>query len=892
LELLGEDRENLPSPENFFLNHFHYQDHLSLQYRLIDCFNKDHDDFKLNHLLWSNNNGAWNKAVTAGVVTERSAHSLNIQAVMRYCDDADETVDPMTPFWAANQQMNPISQAFGEAEHYRLMLDSMPMACSLWDKDFKIIDCNRAVIRIFGLPNKQAFFDYFPTLSPPYQPDGSVSADAFLKYIQEAFQEESVSFEWLFQTLNGTPIQSEVSIVRVTSPEGEQALCYFRDLRKLKAAEAQIERERSLLQKILDNSPVSFLISVDGDIRFLTPYARKSLGLNIDESIMKIYANIDEAERIMRTLERKGSLSWQKIQILDQAGAVRHMLLNAFKGEYAGGIGLMFWLMDVTEMAEKEQELSLAREAAEASTRAKSEFLANMSHEIRTPMNAIIGLCHLCLQTDLDPQQHEYVQRTHAAAQALLRIINDILDFSKIEAGKMDLENVEFRLEEIMSETLELQSIKATEKGLEFYLDTPENMPQVVIGDPVRFSQILNNLISNAIKFTSKGEIGVKVELIEEITKTVSMRFTVSDTGIGLTPEQRQNLFTPFAQADSSTTRKYGGTGLGLTITKRLVEMMNGEVFCESQPGYGSLFGFTARFGLTENWAPLKIKPIYKDRVVLAIDDNPSSLQILARNLGSLGFNVTKSTSGEAAVSRVKTMKDNQQPMPELIVVDQNMQGKDGLSTIKELRLLLDNPTSILLLSGLTPQNIQAQAAKAGVAAVLSKPLSYNTLTTTLADLINPSTPVPKARTRSKKIRADYNELISHLKGKEILLVEDNEVNQIVASGILRKAGLTVKVAGNGLKAVEMIQAEPFDLVLMDIQMPEMDGLEAAKTIRALGGQYSTVPIVAMTAHAMSGDKELSLQSGMNAHVNKPIDVKELFSTIAKWLPASQTQST
>ncbi|MDR1110585.1 MAG: response regulator [Deltaproteobacteria bacterium] len=879
--LLGEgDGLGAISPAELFEGFLHPRDQEAFAQTVLGCLDGTVRDFRLEHLLWDSGQGLFRKAISTGQVTESGPGLVRLEVLSRHMDlgQASEVIMAEGP---ARDEGSVVE----EVEHYRLMLDSMPMACSLWDPQIKQVDCNRAVIPIFGLPDKKAYFDYFPTLSPPYQPDGRPSEEAFPEYVRKAFDGEQVSFEWLFQSINGDPIQSEVFLVKVIGTDGDMILCYFRDLRKLRAAEAQVERERILLQKILDNSPVAFLISVDGDIRFLTPFARQTLGLNIDESILKIYADADEAERVMRTLERKGRLSWQEIQILDRGGEIRHMLLNAFKGEYGGGIGLMFWLMDVTAMAEKERALLEARETAEASTRAKSEFLANMSHEIRTPMNAIIGLSHLCLQTELDPQQYEYVSRTQSAAKTLLRIINDILDFSKIEAGKMEMEHIEFRLDELIGETMEMQSLKAAEKGLEFFLDMPVPMPNTVVGDPVRLAQVLNNLISNSIKFTSSGEVGVKVELIEEITQTVTMRFTVTDSGIGMTEEQKSHLFTPFTQADASTTRKFGGTGLGLTISKRLVEMMSGQVWCESEPDKGSTFVFTVRFGLTRPWVPDAKEPPYKDRLALAVDDNPSALQILSTNLSGLGFKVTRAVSGEAAITRIAAMREKAEKLPELAVIDYKMTGIDGLGAWKAISGTLPRAVPILTVNGLCPQELRASAREAGFRAVISKPLSAASLGATLSGLLDKV--APPAHRAKRKSRSDAAELVAHLKGALILLVEDNEVNQLVASSILKKAGFVVKVANNGREAVEMIAKDPYDLVLMDIQMPEMDGLEATKIIRGMDG-FSSIPIVAMTAHAMSGDKEMSIGSGMNDHVNKPIDVQDLFKTIAKWLPPQQ----
>jgi signal transduction histidine kinase/DNA-binding response OmpR family regulator len=850
----------------------------------------DMEKFKVPHLLWNAQSGHWESACLSGEI-KRSEDGLDvaISAVVSVRGLGEKE----SPYLSAGRARDFLARApeaeFGPSERYRLMLDTLPVVSSIWDSNYRQIECNEAVRPLFGVPDKKAFFDYYPILSPPYQPDGQVSTAASLKYLKKAFAEGYAHFEWLFQTLEGDPIQSDVTLVKTYWGRNEALVSYINDLRELKATEADLERERALLQKILDNSPVSFLIGVDGKISFLTPFARKTLGLNIGDGVSLFFAKEEVAENVFRLIEKKGRVSWLEVEVKDRNGQILHMLLNGFKTLYSGAIGHMFWLMDITEMAEKEKALTSARELAEASTKAKSEFLANMSHEIRTPMNAIIGLCHLTLQTDLTEQQLEYVERTQSAAKALLRIINDILDFSKIEAGKLEMENAEFTLLDVLTETMELQSLRAAEKNIEIYLDMPELELPTLIGDPVRLSQILTNLISNAIKFTAKGEVGVKAEILEEIPLSVTARFTVRDTGIGLTAEQKGRLFSPFTQGDSSTTRKYGGTGLGLTITKRLVEMMGGQIWVESVPNQGSVFIFTARFGLKEKWVKGQGKLPFRGLRALIADDNPSSLQVLATNLVTLGFQVTKVLSGVAAVNRIQAIRQkNEEPLPDLVVMDWEMPGLSGPESLA--RILKDwdpKPVSLLLVTGPVSVARQEECERAGGQQILSKPFSLAFLRDVLADLFLKTPVKPKKQARAT---ANYAELVSHLKGAKILLVEDNEVNQLVASRILKKAGFDVSIASNGREGVEMARAEPFALVLMDIQMPEMDGLEATREIRRTPG-LDKLPIVAMTAHAMSGDRELSLSSGMNDHVNKPIDVQELFKTLAKWLPQDDAEA-
>ncbi len=688
---------------------------------------------------------------------------------------------------------------------------------------------------------------------------------------------------------DGRVAQLETSKIPFIADDGELygLIGVSRDITERKKTERVLAAEREGLQRILDASPVGVAITTDNVARFTNPRMEEMFALRVGSLVPDLYVFPEQRNALLDELDRAGIVRDVGVQLRGPNGEIRDSLTTLMHMEYEGRQGVLGWIVDVTELKKIQTALSEAKVAAEDATKTKAEFLANMSHEIRTPMNAVIGLAHLCLKTDLSAKQRDYVGKIHNAGTSLLSIINDILDFSKIEAGKLDIENVTFEIDSVMNNISTMVAQKIQDKDLELLFNISPDIPPALLGDPLRLGQVLINLLGNAVKFTERGEICLIGELLERAGSKVKLRFSVKDTGIGMTKEQANRLFQAFSQADTSTSRKYGGTGLGLAISKRLVELTGGSIWVVSEPGQGSTFSFTGWFGLSEA-APRRAVPTRLGSLkTLIVDDNASAREVLEDLMTTVGGEIEQVASGAEAIDAVKRA-DAGHPF-DLLLLDWRMPGLDGVETARRIRAdsSLKRIPAIVIVTAFGREEVHTEAEGAGVDGFLVKPVNRSMLVDMLVEIFAPE---HRAAAREAVAATTYD-----LNGLRVLLAEDNAINQQIAAELLEGVGVSIDVANNGREALNMLSANGgdtrYDLVLMDLQMPEMDGYQATAHIRDTPS-LAELPIIAMTAHATAEERDRCLAAGMRGHITKPIDPELLYRTLMQFHRPGQTAMT
>ncbi|MCA6218641.1 response regulator [Ideonella sp. B7] len=826
-------------------------------------------------------------------ITELRQQAIELQA---HRGHLEALVAQRTAELSAALQAKLALQSFAQ-----LMSDHQTSLLAYWTRDLRLAFANQAFIDWFGLPRDALIGRSY----------GEVLGMA-------SYQQRKPSLE---RVLAGETVQDEFELIRHDGHRGHFLVTRVPDRRtevpeagfissatditelilarqRAESLAEALARNEKFLRRLADNVP-SMIAYWDQGLRcrfanqaYLDWFGKPATEL-IGKSVTEVLGDTfyertrpyleaalnGERQDLERTLTRPDGT-----EVHTLGSYVPHRI-----GEQTQGFIVV--ITDVTPLKQAEQELARANQAlalradqAEAATRAKSAFLANMSHEIRTPMNAIIGLTHLIARDLRDEEQRERLHRVDVAARHLLQVINDILDLSKIEAGKLLLEQVDFGRDALMARVVAMVGEAAAAKHLELIVDT-DHLPARLHGDPKHLAQALINLMANAVKFTEAGWVRLRAEKLEEQADRLLLRFSVSDTGIGISPEQQRHLFEAFEQADSSTTRRFGGTGLGLALTRHLARLMGGDAGLQSRPGEGSTFWFTAWLARSSGQiAPPPQLPAQRLRALL-IDDLEEARQALGTQLEQLGLAVETAASGSEGIQQALAARQQERP-PDVLLVDWGMPGLDGIQTLQTLQGQWEGPLPpCLLITALDEDEARAALALAGLTArVLPKPVTPSTLHDGLAQALAPehggrtldAAPPPPA----VLIEALRRQTV----GRRVLLAEDNEVNQEVALELLNSVGLTVSVADTGHQAVQRALQERPDLVLMDMQMPEMDGLEATRRIRAALGD--ALPIIAMTANAFEEDRQSCLAAGMNDHLGKPVDPVELYRRLQHWLPA------
>ncbi len=844
-------------------------------------------------------------ARTQGKTSRLHLHILHIQNEWREADTARRH---------AEQVMAERQRLKESLEERDLILENSMVGISYLNPAGRLKWANRPLLLMFGMPEEEypgTSLERFYSSRDEYLRVGDETAKALAsgKPYSTEVQMKHADGHLFWISLSGCAVSSR--------DFSEGTVWVFVNIDERRRLEAALTKSEEHYRQVVNNVTEGIMVTQNGKIVFANPRVLQISGRSKEELFnMPFLADVhpDDMEHVKNEYQRRhrgeSAEKYYTFRIVSPGnkGEIRWIELSAVIIEWEGQPASLSFMNDITERKHLEESLEqshqemvhlqalkfqnelteadMARRHAEETTKAKSMFLANMSHEIRTPMNAVIGMAHLALCSDLNPKQRDYVEKIHSAGTSLLGIINDILDFSRIEAGKLTLESVDFSLEKVISNASSITSDRAKEKDLQYTLEVAPGIPRHLLGDPLRLGQVLTNLLNNAIKFTEKGSISMQCIQRESTQDKVLLEFSVQDTGIGMTQEQCGKMFQAFSQADGSTTRRYGGTGLGLSIAKAMVELMDGKIWLSSQPGVGTTFFFTAWFGVPEikEQEALIIPKQLDGMRVLVVDDSPNARVSLADVLSTLPLEVDFAFGGNEGLTAIRSCDDSW-PYG-LVFTDLDMPGLDGINLIWEVKRdnSLKAPPRMVLLTEQGREDARLRAENAMLDGFLFKPVSAPLLLDLLVKIFSVEGDQPK---HPEQIT------LPHFTGLHVLLVEDNEINQMIASELLHAVGVTVEIANNGKIAVDLLQKSPpdhFGMVLMDVQMPVMDGHEATTIIRQ-DPRCKDLPIIAMTAHAIYEERSRCLASGMNDHLGKPIDPNEFYQMIARWRPEKVMQA-